>query len=209
MKRRAGPTLPLRVRVDLFDNGGGYAGTTGEHEVAVVDLPEVDLARLEVVGQRKQVFCRVDDVIGDSQRPADDIGVAAGQEGHRYVSSRQPVRHLVHRPVAAEGDHDVIVAVDRVAADLRRVVLALGRFDFDLVAALEGVDDQVLQAVRDRRRVGVDDDQHPAFAVRPGHGRLRVHGVTSKVEYFSPAFSMTRPSSIRMSMCPITSERVR
>ena len=107
---------------------------------------------------------RVDDVVGDPERAGDDVGRAAGEDRDRDVGAGEAVGDLVQGPVAAEGDDDVVAAVDRLAADLGRVVLRLGRDRLDLVAALERVDDQVLEPVRDRRRVRVDDDQHPLLA---------------------------------------------
>src|SRR5213079_2665981 len=71
---------------------------------------------------------------------------------------------LVERSVAAEGDHDVVATLAGLAADLNRVVLGLGRHGLDVVAALECVDDEVLEPVGNRRRVRIDDDQHPLLA---------------------------------------------
>ncbi len=70
---------------------------------------------------------RVDDVAGDAEAPADDVGRAARKHRHRDVGAGEPVGDLVERAVAAERDDDVVAAVDRLAADLGRVVLSLGR----------------------------------------------------------------------------------
>ena len=139
-------------------------GAAGEDEAAAVGDPEVDLARLEAVGEPEQVLGRVDDVVGDPERAGDDVGRAAGQDRDRDVGAGEAVGDLVQGPVAAEGDDEVVAAVARLAADLGRVVLRLGRDRLDLVAALERVDDEVLEPVRDRGRVRVDDDQHPLLA---------------------------------------------
>ena len=151
--------LQFRILVDPLDHGGIDAGTAGEDEVAVVDQTEVDLPGAEVVGQRQQVLGRVDHVVGDAERAADHVGIAAGQEGHRDVSAGEAVDDLVDGAVTTEGHHQVVTAVLGVAADLGRVVLALGCLDLDLETPLEGIDDQVLEAVRDGRRIRVDDDQ--------------------------------------------------
>ena len=108
-----------------------------------------------------QVLGRVDDVVGDAEGAADDVGRAAGKHRDGNVGSGEPVDDLVQGPVAAEGDDDVVAVIANLAADLGRVVLRLGRHRLDLVTALQGVDDEVAQPVGDRRRVGVDDDQHP------------------------------------------------
>ena len=152
---------------------------------------------------------RIDDVIGNAEGPADDVGVSARQEGDRDVGPGQPVGDLVHGPVATERDDDVVAPVDRVATDLGRMVLALGGLDLDLIATLERVDDEVLETVRDSGRIRVHDDQHAALAVGLRYGGLDVHEATSKVENFSPSFSITRPSATRMSRWPITSDSVR
>ena len=84
-----------------------------------------------------------------------------GQHRDRDAGAGEAVGDLVQRAVAAEGDDDVVAAVAGLAADLDRVVLRLGVDRLDVVAALERVDDEVLEPVGDRRRVRVDDDQHP------------------------------------------------
>ena len=115
--------------------------------MAIVDLAEVDLARLPVVGQRQQVLGRVDDVVGDAQRAADDVGRAARQHRDRDVGPREPVGDLVQRPVAAKGDDHVVAVVAHLAPDLGRVVLRLGVDRLDLIAALQRVDHEVLEPV--------------------------------------------------------------
>ena len=158
---RPARALSLRVGVDALDDRGVEPGAAGEDEAAPVGDPEVDAAGAEVVGEPEQVLGRVDDVVGDPERAADDVGRAARQHGDGDVGAGEPVGDLVQRPVAAEGDDDVVAAVAGLAPDLGRVALRLGVDRLDLVAALERVDDEVLEPVRDRRRVGVDDDQHP------------------------------------------------
>src|SRR5215218_3780097 len=74
------------------------------------------------------------------------------------------------REAAREG-YDVVVA-RRLATDLRGVVGALGVHRLELVARLERVDDEVAQPVGDRRRVGVDDHQHPLLRDPGGHETL-------------------------------------
>ena len=167
-----GPRLQPRVGVDPLDHGRVDPDPAGEDEVAVVDHAEVDLARRPLVGQRQQVLGRVDDVVGDAERAADDVGRAAGQHRDRHVGAGEAVGDLVQRPVAAEGDDHVVAVVADLAADLGRVVLRLGRDRLDLIAPLQRVDDQVLEPVGDRRRVRVDDDQHPLL----GAGLPRLSG---------------------------------
>ena len=84
-----------------------------------------------------------------------DVRRAAGQAGQRGVGPGQAVRGLVDGAVAAERDDDVVALGRGLAAQLGRVVAALGVDGVDLVAALEGVDDEALEPVRDRRRVRV------------------------------------------------------
>ena len=55
--------------------------------------------------------------------------------------------------------------VASLAPDLGCVVLRLGGYRLDLVAALERVDDEVLEPVGDGGRVGIDDDQHALLRV--------------------------------------------
>ena len=132
--------------------------------MAIVDDAEVDLARRPVVGQRQQVLGRVDDVVGDAEGAADDVGRAARQHRDRHVGAGKPVDDLVQGPVAAEGDDDVVAVVAHLASDLGGMVLRLGGDRLDLVTPLQRVDDEVAQPVGNRGRVGVDDDQHsPLF----------------------------------------------
>ena len=118
--------LHPRVGVDLLGGGGVEAGAAGEDEAPAVGDAEVDRARLEAVGAAEQVLGGVDDVVGDAERPRDDVGRAAGQHRDRDVGAGEPVGDLVERAVPAEGDDDVVAAVDRLAADLGGVVLRLG-----------------------------------------------------------------------------------
>ena len=155
--------LHPRVRVDLMGGGGVEPSAAGEDEPAPVGDPEVDRPGAEVVGAAQQVLGGVDDVVGDPQRAGDHVGRAAGEDRYRDVGSGESVDDLVEGPVAAEGDDDVIAAVNGLAADLGGVILRLRRHGLDLVAALERVDDEVLEPIRHGRRVRVDDDQHPAF----------------------------------------------
>ena len=62
------------------------AGVDAAHDVGVdpdpgaegvqpaLDLAEVDLMRYEVFGERQQVLGRVDDVAGDAEQLAEDVG---------------------------------------------------------------------------------------------------------------------------------------
>ncbi len=51
-----------------------------------------------------------------------------------------------------------------LATQLGGVTLGLGIDGIDLEAPLQRVDDEMAQAIGDRRRVGVDDDQHAPLA---------------------------------------------
>ncbi len=148
------------MSIDALYDHRVKAGAAGEDEVTAACKTQVDLPRLEVVGQAQEVLGGIDDIARDAEAPADDVRRAAGEHRHRDVGAGESVCDLVEGPVAAECDDDVVAAVDRFAADLRGMVLRLGHDRLDLVAALEGVDDEVLQSVRDRCRIRVDDDQH-------------------------------------------------
>ena len=161
VEARAVAGLELRVGVDATDDAGVEAGAGGEGEQAAVDLAEVDPARVPVVGDAQQVLRGVDDVAADAEHPRVDVGRAARQAREWRVGAGEAVGGLVDRAVPAEGDHHVVALAGCLAAELRRVPGALRVDRLDLVAALERVDDQVLQPVGHRRRVRVDDDQHP------------------------------------------------
>src|SRR6185437_15406643 len=100
----------------------------------------------------------------------------------------QSVGGLVDRAIATEGHHDVVALRGGLAAELGGVVAGLGVHGVDVVAAAQRVDDEVLQAVRHRRGIRVDDDQHAAaghvsvlqvqhrLEARQGIGRGRGHG---------------------------------
>ena len=158
--------LELGLEVDRAGDRGVEAEAGAGDEVAAGRVAEVDLPRLPVVGHPQQVLGGVDDLAGDAEHLADDVRRPAGQVGERDVGAGQPVGRLVQRAVAAEGDDHVVALVDRLADELGRVALALGVERGDLVAALERVDDEVAQPVRDRRRVRVDDDEHPPLLDR-------------------------------------------
>ena len=118
----------------------------------------------------QQVLGRVDDVARDAEHLAVDVGRAAGQRGQRGGGVRQAVGGLVDGAVPAEGDDDVVALLRGLAAQDGRVVAPLRVHRVDLVAALQGVDDEVLQAIGDRRRVRVDDDEHPLALDGPLQG---------------------------------------
>ena len=84
-----------------------------------------------------------------------------GRQVSTVRGPREPVGDLVDGAVAAERAHDVVALLGGVARELGRVVAALGLADVDVEAALERVDDELLQPGRGRRRVRVDDDAHP------------------------------------------------
>ena len=111
-------------------------------------------------GSAEQVLGGVHDVVGDPEHLAEDVVGAAGQAGQRRPRAGQAVGGLVDRAVAAERDDHVVALARGLADELDRVALALGVDRGDVVAALQRVDDEVLEPVRHRRRVRVDDDQH-------------------------------------------------
>ncbi len=143
-----------------------------EDEVAPVDPPQVDPARLQVVGELQQVLGRIDHVGGDPEHPAHDVGGAAGQHREREIAAGEPVRRLVEGAVPAEGDDEVESLADRLTREVGGVVGPLGLDRLDVVAAAQRVDDQVLQPARDRRRERVDDQQHPRLG--PGERLARL-----------------------------------
>ena len=161
--------------VDPLDHGCVQPDPAREDEAAAVATAEVDLAGPEVVGEPDQVLGGVDHIIGDAERPADHIGRSAGKDGDGHVGPGQPVGHLVEGSVAAKGDDDVVAAVAGLPADLDGVLRGLGVDRLDVVAGLERVDHEVLEPVRHRRGVRVDDDQHSllvrVWCERGGRGR--------------------------------------
>ena len=156
--------LQMGVGVDALDDARVEAEARGEREAAAVDDAHVDRARLPVVGHRQQVLGRVDDVAGDAEHLREHVRRAARQAAQRGARGRprsdQAVGRFVDGAVAAEGDDHVVALVGGLAAELGGVAAGLGVYGVDLVAALQRVHDEVAQAVGDRARVGVDDDQH-------------------------------------------------
>src|SRR5207248_5793346 len=154
----------------------------------------------------------------DSERAAEDVRRAAGQARERHVRADQPVRGLVDRAVAAEGDHDLVARVGRFAGQLGRVRLGLRVDRVDLVAALERVYDEVLEPVRDGRRVRVDDHEYaPPWrvgvenALGESFGALELlrHCTASKRATPDSSTSRTLPSFSSRSVWPSTSDSVR
>ena len=166
--------LQRRMGVDAAHDRGVEPEARREGEAAAVDVGEVDLARRPVVGEAQQVLGGVDDVARDAEHLAVDVGRAAGERRQRGGGVRQAVGGLVDGAVAAEGDDHVVALLGGLAAQDGRVVAPLGVHRVDLVAALQGVDDEVLQAIGDRRRVRVDDDEHPLALDGPLQGGERV-----------------------------------
>src|SRR3712207_5213395 len=64
--------------------------------------PMFDPPRPPVVGQAQQVLGGVDDVVGDPEHAAVDVGGSAGEAGERGTRAGQAVRGLVDGAVAAE-----------------------------------------------------------------------------------------------------------
>jgi len=62
------------VSVDPLDHGRVDAGAAGEDEISAVGHAEVDLSRSPLVDHSQQVLGCVDDVVGDAERAADDVG---------------------------------------------------------------------------------------------------------------------------------------
>jgi hypothetical protein len=151
------------VAVDLLDDAGVEAHAGGEGEVALAGYPEVHALGLEAVGHAEEVLGGVDHVVGDAECPAEDVGGAAGQGREGGVGAGQAVGGLVDGAVAAEGDDHVVALFGRLPRELGCVGLGLGVDRVDLVAPLEGVDDQVLEPVGDRARVRVHDHEHAAL----------------------------------------------
>ena len=151
--------------VDSPGRRGVEAGAAGEDEVPPVDGPEVDSRGRK--SSASPIRCSVASTTSLGSRGCgDDVRRPAGEHRDRDVGAGEAVGDLVQGPVAAEGDDDVVTALAGLAADLDRVVRRLGRHCLDLVAGLKRVDDQVLEPVGHRGRVGVDDDQHPLLGRR-------------------------------------------
>ena len=167
-----------------------------------------------VVGHRQQMLGRVDQRPGDAEHLAEHVGRAARQAGERGGGAEQAVGGLVDGAVPAEGDHHVVALVGGLAAELGRMAAGLGVAGVDLEAAAQGVDDEVAQAVGDRRGVGVDDDQHALLwqglpevegvlallgiavlgAVGPEPGSLRVPPRGGGNRGHRPAYTVARKS---------------
>ena len=146
---------------------------------------------------------------GARSRPPTSLGIPRvrqttfveppGSDGDRDVGAGEAVRDLVERSVAAEGHHDVVPALPSLAADLDRVVLGLRGHRLDVVAALQRVDDEVLEPIGDRRRVRVDDDQH-ALLRRPPPGAVgRRLGAGRCLSRDRPCCHVTASSNCKLS----------
>jgi hypothetical protein len=93
--------------------------------------------------------------------------------GSAVSGAREPVRRLVDGAVAAEHDDDVVALGGRLPAELARVAALAGVDRVDLVAALEGVYDEALEARGNGGRVGVRDHEHPLALHRRLEGEAR------------------------------------
>jgi hypothetical protein len=142
--------------------------------VAAVDPREVDLVRAPGIGEAQEVRRRADDVAGDAEHLAQDVRRASGQARQRGRGAGEAVGDLVDRPVAAERHDDVVALVRRLAGQLDRVPARLRVDRVDLVARLQRVQHERPDVRRHRRRVRVDDQQHPLAIRRLGLvGELR------------------------------------
>ena len=157
----------LGVGVHPLHHARVDAEPRGEREAAAVDDAEVDLARAPVIRHRQQVLGGIDDVAGDPEHLAEHVRRAARQAAQGGRRAEQAVRGFVDGAVAAERDNDVVVLVRRLAAELGGVAARLGVDRVDLEATLERVHDEVAEAVGNRARVRVDDDQHAPAGGRP------------------------------------------
>ncbi len=117
---------------------------------------------------------------GDAEHLAEHVGRAARQAGERRGGAEQAVGGLVDGAVSAEGDDHVVALVGGLAAELGRMAAGLGVARVDLEAAAQGMDDEVAQAVGDRRGVGVDDDQHALLGQGLRRARRRPHPVRGR-----------------------------
>src|SRR5207302_9906306 len=117
---------------------------------AVVHAADVDGTRAPVVGDPQQVLGRVDDIGRYAEHAAVDVGAPARKARQRGWRAREAVGGLIHGAVAAERDDDGVALVRSLTAELGRVVTGLGVYGVHLVAPLEGVDDEMLQAIGDR-----------------------------------------------------------
>ena len=125
------------------------------------DVPTVDLAAgRQSSASREQVLGRLDQLSGNAEYLAEHVRRAPGRQRQRRGRAEQTVGGLVDRAVAAEGHDHVIALVRRLAAQLGGVTTGLGVDRVNLEPTLQGVDDEMAQAVGNSRRVRVDDDQH-------------------------------------------------
>ena len=105
---------------------------------------------------------------------ANTLAEPPGRQHSGVGPAEQAVGGFVDGAVAAERDDHVIALVRGLAAELGGVPAGLGIDRVDLEAPLQRVDDEVAQAVGDRRGVGVDDDQHAPLAGRRGEAERRL-----------------------------------
>ena len=170
----AGPGLQAGWASTRLTTVASRPDAAGEDEVPAVDRAR---GRSCADGSRRRcaIRCSVASTtsLGMPSVRATTLVEPPGQHRDRDIRAGQPVGDLVQGAVTAERDDDVVAAVARLAADLDRVLRGLGVDGLDLVAGLERVDDEVLEPVRDGRRVGVDDDQHPLLLARRGRAAGR------------------------------------
>ena len=138
---------------------------------------DVDALRVPVVGHQQQMLGGVDDVGGYAEHPAVHVGTATREAAERRVRAGQTVRRLVDGAVAAERNHYVVALASRLAPELGGVVAPVGVDRVDLVAAPQRVDDEVLEPVRDGRRVRVDHDQHAPIRRAATQGKRRLEAL--------------------------------
>ena len=209
------------MRVDPLDHARVQADAGGEQEMTFVDARHVHAAGTPVVGEPQQVLGRVDDVGGDSEHSAIDVRPAPRQAAQRRIGADQAVGRLVDRAIAAEGDDHVVVLACRLPAQGGGVVARLRLHRLHLVAPAQRVHDEVLEPIRDRRRVRIDDNQHPlARSIgaraqrllqaleRVGRGGCHasllntgtatsLRGLTSRSPVYCPSHSCTHPEGWR------------
>src|SRR5439155_22373342 len=105
------------------------------------------------VGQTQQVLGGIHDLRGNPEQAAVHVRGAAGEAAQRGGGDGEAVGGFVDRAVAAEG-HDHVEALVRGLARQRSGVPTVLRVHrLHLVAPAQGVYDEVLEPVGDRRRV--------------------------------------------------------
>ena len=143
---------------DLPDDGGVEAHPAAHGEVPAVNAAEGDRSR-----GRRDVLDQppggLDRVVGEPQGSGEHIGQPRGDDGERRVRSRQAIGHLVDRPVAAHGRHDLDPVARRFPGQPDGMALAGGLDRFHLELRRQGSRDDLPLIGGHPIGLGVGDQQ--------------------------------------------------